>query len=106
MKINRDRIYCECGNGWEDLISDLFFDINSFIEKYNVKIEILQIKQKYKQLRVYYSYYGNKKYENDFYKIIEKYENKSKVICEICGSQMGLIENNYICKSCKNNGGG
>lgn len=103
-KINlNDLHYIECGDGWKDLIIDLFSEIAPQISTKKESIKILQIKEKYGQLRVYFS---SDKYNENINNIIYKYENLSKKICELCGDKSTIVTSGWIknlCNSCYTN---
>ncbi|OQA48419.1 MAG: hypothetical protein BWY47_01052 [Bacteroidetes bacterium ADurb.Bin302] len=74
---------CECDNGWYQLIYNCMEEIEQHYKSCNAdisKLRIYQIKEKFASLRIYLGSYldgiGN---------IINKYEDLSVKICEICG---------------------
>lgn len=76
-------ISCECSDGWYDLIYKMCQEIDLFYKEKNKDIfqfRIEQIKEKYAGLNIYIS-----NYIEGIEEIIEKYEEKSYYICEVCG---------------------
>lgn len=102
---------CECDDGWYELLREMFQEI---VEQYEsaglpVDLEVLQIKEKFAELRVYYSFKeesnsDNKELRNDVDKIIEMYENKSSKVCENCGAEGEVRKEGYrlktLCDNC------
>lgn len=77
----------EIGEGWMSLVIELLDKIQHLVDnnpEYS-DLQILQIKEKYSQLRVYLNYYY-KEIED----LIDEYEEKSAYICEVCGDE-GII---------------
>lgn len=78
---NGEQISYECGDGWFQLLKDMFEEIKEQMDKHNIEVlYISQIKEKFGGLRVYADF-PNKEIED----IAEKYENKSLTVCEYCG---------------------
>ena len=93
----------ECGYGWYGLILPLCRKI----ERYNIgkeeddKIRIYQIKEKFGGLRFYISH-GPK----EFYDWIDRIEDESYKVCEICGSVRDVTTEGdgwvtTLCKQCR-----
>ena len=90
----------ECGKGWYKLIEPVV----AYIEEYNKnrpdeeKIAILQIKEKYAELRIYVSY-GT----DELYDMISDAEDKSHNICEVCGAEenVGLKISGWYMTMCQ-----
>lgn len=73
----------ETDDGWYKLIRNLCHKIYKCCNKNNYEIPtVIQVKEKYGSLRFYINS-GDEK----IYNIIDKYENKSFKICEICGKR-------------------
>ena len=92
----------ECEDGWFDLIYNLCVNIQNYIiESKFENIEVLQVKEKYGNLRFYIS--SGDEY---IFNLINQAENESKTICEICGKKGKIIEKNgwykCRCEECKN----
>lgn len=97
---------CECDDGWYELLREMFKEI---VDRYKlaglaVDLEVLQIKEKFAELRVYYSFKQgdspvNQELRNDIDKIIEAYENKSNKVCESCGAEGVLRKKGYLMKT-------
>lgn len=102
---------CECDDGWYELLREMFQKIVNRYETAEVPVdlEVLQIKEKFAELRVYYSFkQGNnpadQELRDDIDKIIETYENKSNKVCENCGAEGKLRKAGYrmktLCDQC------
>lgn len=94
---NGNSVYCACGNGWYELIWNLCHELASLYEDNNVdldNIEVLQVKEKFGQLRFYVGWMID-----GSYKIIEKYEKLSESTCEICGDK-GELRGDYAQTLC------
>lgn len=93
----------ECGNGWRKLISPIINKISEENTKRNDedKIIICQIKEKFGGLRFYVV-----NSTDEIKEMINKAEEESFKLCEICGStkDVGMLNNNgwikTICKNC------
>lgn len=88
----------ECGRGWEKL----YMPIIQYIEEYNKnkeedqKIHIIQIKEKYSQLRFYTNFVTT-----ELNKMIGAAKDKSWNVCESCGSETYVGHtNNHISVCC------
>lgn len=125
---------CQCGAGWYNLIHDLCQEISDKYAEANIPIDIVvqQIKEKFAFLRFYYSFAdepmtlhafdslmgggvrfhpsadGENEKRNqlrrDIAAIVEKYEEKSKKICEECG-ETGITRKDMpwkktLCETC------
>jgi hypothetical protein len=95
----------ECGDGWYQLIYDLSEEITKYYKenknKFSEEIEYEQIKEKYGLLRVYTNYVDD--YIDNLINIAEQ---KSKNICQNCGSIEDIKKINsswvtYYCKECR-----
>lgn len=102
---------CECDDGWYELLREMFGEIVARYEEAGVPVdlEILQIKEKFAELRVYYSFKeesspDKEELRNDVDKIIEAYENKSRKVCENCGAEGEVRKKGYrmrtLCDQC------
>ena len=99
-------IYIECGDGWQWIILDMCREIDDlyFDAGREVDIEIVQIKEKFGSLRVYYSH---TEFNGVFFidEIIAKYELLSKKTCEFCGKDASIINEKgwlrCVCKNCE-----
>lgn len=82
----------DCGEGWYPLIEELCNKVKNILEKNGIKnveeFEVVQVKEKFGQLRFYYSGYFDKEIE----KLIGKYEKKSGKTCEVCGEEGKLLK--------------
>jgi len=83
--------YIECGDGWFDIIHDLFVELNSY--KY---LHIRQVKEKFGDLRVY-----TNTIDDELLAIINKAEIKCSKTCEVCGKPGKLRSNNWLRTLCE-----
>lgn len=75
----------ECGDGWYDLLRDLFAEVNDIVLRKEIDKETIyfsQIKEKFGSLRAYL--HGG---DEEIREIIGKYESRSNRTCEGCGSR-------------------
>jgi len=70
-----------CDDGWIDIISECHNELIAIDKNYSIQ----QIKQKFGTLR-YYCTPSNPKHEEQFAKIVDKYERLSIKVCEISGT--------------------
>jgi hypothetical protein len=93
--------YLECGNGWEKLLYKLSEDIQKEIKKYGdddwiKEFRVLQVKEKYGTLNFYVSHM-----DDNIATLIDKAENKSSKVCEICGKHgKKRMRNNWFMARC------
>ena len=92
--------------GWNTLLFMLCYEIEKYLSLHNVEgFKVLEVKQKYGMLVVYYTYYGYGNKYNELDILISEMEQKSKTICEFCGSEGVQISLNgwiyILCGSCK-----
>lgn len=99
---SKARVYCCCDDGWFVLIWRLLEEIEEHYRQNNAninKLSIDDIKEKYGGLRVYTS---NVLPGVD--EIIQRYEDESETICEICGGTGWLHEQGEwlktLCANC------
>lgn len=121
---------CECSDGWYPLIYELCREISDRYAEEGVPADliVLQVKEKWAGLRFYYSYPGEphtpqvidcfggpslrlyprgdaddsrRTLKQDITSIVQKYEEKSKTVCEKCGRE-GSVRKNlpHICTLC------
>jgi hypothetical protein len=85
----------ECRDGWFDILNELF----AKMEASDTEIVLLQVKEKFGTLRVYY--HGG---DDTVYGWVEAAEAKSAVTCEQCG-QPGELRGTYwvytACDECE-----
>jgi len=92
----------ETGDGWFQLIKDTCTKLQFQIDnKIIPQIEFTQVKEKFGGLRIYFTPYNEKAQ-----KILDKAENYSFKICEICGSTEGVTQNKRgwiltLCSECR-----
>jgi ribosomal protein L37AE/L43A len=104
LKNNLMAFGLECDKGWYPLIYELLDKIQAIVDsnpEYK-DLQVVQIKEKFGSLRMYLNY--DPKEISD---LIDEYERKSYVICEICGSN-GVKRVNYgwyktLCDKCYEN---
>ena len=86
----------ECDDGWYDLLRDLIKEIKVIVEKDNLDVKVVQIKEKFGTLRFYMD-----GLTDDIIKAIAQAEAKSAVTCEICGKPGKLRKvNRWLFTSC------
>jgi len=71
-------MYFECGDGWFDLLKDFAEEVHADLPEESYAS---QVKEKYGALRIYMT--SATEY---VYRTIDRYEKRSKSICEICGN--------------------
>lgn len=76
--------YFEIEDGWYQLVYDLFTKIQEHCNKTKQKVTILQVKEKFAGLRVYYSHEGGEK-DNVIFDLVMEAQNKSYSTCELTG---------------------
>ena len=79
----------ETGDGWYQLLYDMCKEIAIVLETAEkpVTIEMVQIKEKYGTLRVYYDLEGENNVARKISDIAQKYEDLSEKVCEECGCE-------------------
>jgi len=102
----------ECGSGWFNLIWSLCEDIDRIIKKENFSIKVVQVKEKFGGLRFYwifkesnYDILDDDKIDEIFDKIeslINKAEERSYQVCEVCGAKGSLRKNGWLKTLCDN----
>jgi hypothetical protein len=86
----------ECGPGWYNLIDY----VSSKLENLFQGIEVVQVKEKFGNLRVYLDHYTP-----EAEKITKFAEDESETTCEVCGKKGILITGGWYkvrCSLCKN----
>lgn len=89
-------VYCECDDGWYTLLDSLLCDLEVYFKEHNLEMSqliVTQVKEKYGELCFYVGF-------EDISRIhvtwildkISEYENKSRNICELCGSEGELVD--------------
>lgn len=95
-----------CGDGWFDIIYKFLSNIKTFVEQN--KVIILQIKEKFAELTIYYRIVD--KDDTGLHKqmisLIERAKDEAAKTCEICGIQenvsiRGKFYIRNICKKCE-----
>lgn len=93
----------ECGEGWNDLIWSMVREIDDAFYDFGKSVDfcIMEIKEKFGEMRVYY--YSNTSTKIDG--IIDKHVGLSKSTCEICGAEGKLLRDDYWitvrCEDCR-----
>lgn len=83
----------DTGDGWYQLLYDMCREITEVLETAGKPLHIVvdQIKEKYGILRFYYHFEDAEPGWDDVHQkialIVEKYEDKSESVCEICGRE-------------------
>ncbi len=100
--------FCECNNGWYDLLDALCSSIKHVYESNNVPLDIKvdQIKEKMGTLRFYATPGGPENVQMEVDKLIADAQRKSETICEECGKPGTLLTGygrvQVICDECFN----
>jgi hypothetical protein len=94
-----------CGNGWKPLIDEVLTEIIKYNETAEDKISLLDIKEKFGGLRIYII--PSIEYIEE---LIEKAENESYKICEVCGTKENVTTNRTgwhktLCDFCRSKRG-
>lgn len=101
--LNRDILMfgTECWNGWYDLLDKLCSDLQSININNTKQIIVTQIKEKFGGLRFYINSVDNNiRYIT--HRLINRAEEESYKICEICGSEKDItITTGWIMVRCK-----
>lgn len=90
---------CFVGVGWFHLLSNLFLEIENLYCAFNKSLEKIrfhEIKEKYGLLRICMEDNGT-----ELQDILNKYENLSAQVCEICGEKGRLRDGTWYVVSCK-----
>ena len=89
-KIFPGNFYFECGDGWYDLIDDLCYKLQAYVDDFDSVDQVVagQVKEKFGGLRFYLDHGG----DDCVYDLIRNAEHKSHSICEECGSP-GKVKN-------------
>lgn len=94
--------YIECDVGWFDIIDKAFSDILKVSYESGVDVQIVQVKEKFAGLRIYFEIEDLAKNE-DIYKqindIIAEAEDDSFKTCEVCGEVGKVIKDKYWWKT-------
>ena len=85
----------ECGDGWYNLIDKLCSDL----EQLGVEVVATQVKEKYGTLRFYCTVAGEK--ADEAWDLINKAEDDSAKICEVCGKKGRLYGGGWYATRCK-----
>jgi hypothetical protein len=91
----------ECGDGWFQLLWDLFTEIESLYQSRDTEIQLTigQVKQKFGSLEVYIHDALPEAYE-----IVNRYQTLSETICEGCAIESSIQQRHYyfstLCDSC------
>jgi hypothetical protein len=96
-----DRIGCGCGVGWWKLLLQLNGDLSKIDPDYAIQ----QYKEKFGQLRFYATVSAGCLEKEKFFTAIEKAEEESQKLCELCGKE-GTLDKSHIwwrclCEDCK-----
>jgi len=109
-KITKDfpEIYSDCfdynfsiGEGWYKIVYDLTEAINNI----NKNVKVLQVKEKFGELRFYISI-PNEEAVNEIYVLIRKAMGESSKTCEFCGTKKNITtEGKFwiktLCNKCR-----
>jgi hypothetical protein len=110
-----EEVCLEIGEGWQTLIGDLCEEIDMAYKraKLPMDVSVNQVKSKYGKLCFYYFHEDYKEQERkeshlelhkEVRRIVNKYEEISKVVCERCGKQGNLHDvsgwSEVLCDNC------
>ena len=97
--------------GWQQFSLIYFEKIEKILNDHNANdyLRIIEVKEKWGKLRIYYSFVNNSKHEQnkwieDIDRLFATLENESWKICIDCGSPANYQTNDYItpvCDKCK-----
>lgn len=119
---------CSTGSGWYEVLRSLCTEVTAAYERAGLPVDIIvdQVKEKFGKLRFYYHHeghdpgihafdilggpsfrtmHGNSELHQEVAKIVSKWENMSKSVCENCGTP-GELRNDIgyrvqtLCDSC------
>ena len=98
--------------GWQQFALTYFEKIEKILNDHDAKdyLRIIEVKEKWGKLRIYYSFVNNSKHEQnkwieDIDRLFSTLENESWKICIDCGRQANYQTNDYVipvCDKCKN----
>ena len=97
---------CECGDGWYKVIDKLCSDIQKVYQENNlpVLVHVDQIKEKYGTLRFYAGIGGPDEVYDKVFNLIDKAEERTGHVCEICGKRGFMHYDGYmrvLCLDCQ-----
>ena len=91
--------------GWRNLMIDMSAELLAYFHQRNIDpytFHIDQLKEKWSQIRLYYSLHCDDKYTDEgIDEIIQKYEELSEHTCCECGKEATLMSRGWICPYCK-----
>lgn len=97
--------------GWQQFALTFFEKIEKILNDHNANdyLRIIEVKEKWGKLRIYYSFVNNSKHEQnkwieDIDRLFTSLENESWKICIDCGRQANYQTNDYVipvCDKCK-----
>ena len=104
-KILPRNLEVKCDSGWYDIINSLLTSMSNYIRMNNpqVKLQIVEIKEKFGLLRVQYGFKDIPDLRIDG--MVRAICDLSATICEVCGSHHATLSNGdfrkTLCKNCK-----
>lgn len=88
----------ECNDGWNSILEPIFNYIKKYNESHDEKIEVLQVKEKFGELRFYTNFYTD-----ELKNLIRQAEEESYSTCELCGTKTNVGKTlGWITTCCKN----
>lgn len=101
--------YFETGDGWYNLIYNACKELQEWSDKNNIQITLLQIKEKFGPIRIYYMIVNDNGLnvdQSEIDTIIERAEELSTQTCEKCGSMESVERTSfgwikYFCEGCE-----
>lgn len=94
-----------CGDGWYNIIDEFLSRLTLILKREKFTIDIIQIKEKFGSLRIYYNMNDEQeKHRKEVRNILMLAELKSFKTCEICGKDGDIRQDNgwvsTLCNSC------
>jgi hypothetical protein len=101
----------EVGDGWYKILDETFAEITKVMEVHNCDVTLMQVKEKFGTLRIYYALTSANTEVDDVcaeddrvYEIVCEAEDKSAKTCEVCGEPGKCNNEGWIkcrCENCK-----
>lgn len=96
--------YPSVGKGWRNVVETLVSNLSEVVEKNDLKsFAVVQIKEKFGELRVYYQ--GANNHIDEISSIVHEAERQSGITCEACGKPGKIVEiNRWLKCACEEHG--
>jgi hypothetical protein len=89
----------EVDDGWMPILEELFEKIDKVTKENNLDITIVQVKEKFGSLRVYW--HGSDTENDDISNLIWEAEKQSACTCEKCGKPGTMQTDGWMCVRCE-----